>query len=695
MANRLLTAQHQGFIADATCEFARTLIRPPVMPDHHPLRWFAAVVLLLVSSCIVLPPVPVIAASACRTSAQCIVFPADAGMVNVQDFGAHGNGISDDTPAFLAALSEAEKRIDNGVWTPLVYVPPGIYRVTETIEKRDAKGDFDSGLMLQGAGPEQTIIQLDPDTPGFGDAAHPRPVILTTSHLWGQGGPYGGGKNWPALGEGNQAFQNTVRDLSIRIGRNNPGAIAIDYLGNNNCTLRNLRLEAEAGSGHTALSLRRKWPGPCLIQGVTISGFDVGVHVAHSTYGVTLLDITFNGQSRTGIVNEGNVLSIAHVHGRFKVPVLENSSKRGLVVLAHGNFYATRATTAFKNQGVLRLAGVVLDGFKDSGLEKNPSADRDLTFVGHQLIADTGAPPILPLPVVSSAEPTKQWTSVADFGANGNDTEDDSTSFQAAFDSDAATIYIPFGIYYLERPISFGSGLRLLVGMNAELRLSERLGSAATFDTSRVAGPLVVEDLRLRRSNKPSDEGGPLFRQGGKASLVLRDIMENGPPVRSLLLDRTANGGPVTLLNVCCGRISITGSAPVFAYQLNTEGEGVRVSNEGGRLTILGLKTEGMGAAVVTNRGGSTEILGGLLYPVRPVPTDQPALTLDNARMRVSLVDTTYPPGRPYSSMIATSDGAWRLAGCSLPGTVGTMIPVVTIATSGDQVHLDGVPTCR
>src|SRR3954470_20428327 len=110
---------------------------------------------------------------------------------------------------------------------PLVYVPPGIYRVTKTIEKRDSKGNYDSGLMLQGAGPEHTIIQLDPDTPGFDDAANPRPVILTTSHLWGQGGPYGGGKNWPALGEGNQSFQNTIRDLSIRIGRNNPGAIAI------------------------------------------------------------------------------------------------------------------------------------------------------------------------------------------------------------------------------------------------------------------------------------------------------------------------------------------------------------------------------------------------------------------------------------------------------------------------------------
>src|SRR4051794_1510387 len=366
------------------------------MSDRHLSQWFVAVFLVFVSSCIVLPPKAITAASTCKASAQCIVFPADAGVVNVLDFGAQGNGISDDTPAFLAALSEAEKRINNGVWTPLVYVPPGIYRVTKTIEKRDSKGNYDSGLMLQGAGPEHTIIQLDPDTPGFDDAANPRPVILTTSHLWGQGGPYGGGKNWPALGEGNQAFQNTIRDLSIRIGRNNPGAIAIDYLGNNNCTLRNLRLEADVGSGHTALSLQRKWPGPCLIQGVTISGFDVGIHVANATYGVTLLDITFDGQSRAGIINDGNVLSIAHVQGSFKVPVLENTSKRGLVVIAHGNVHGTDAATAFKNQGVLRLAGVVLNGFKDSGLEDNPSADRDLTFVGRQLEADTGAPPILP-----------------------------------------------------------------------------------------------------------------------------------------------------------------------------------------------------------------------------------------------------------------------------------------------------------
>ncbi len=52
----------------------------------------------------------------------------------------------------------------------------------------------------------------------------------------------------------------------------------------------------------------------------------------------------------------------------------------------------------------------------------------------------------------------------------------------------------------------------------------------------------------------------------------------------------------------------------VWARQLNPENSGVHLSNNTGRLWILGLKTEKDGIIVESKKGAKTEILGGLIY---------------------------------------------------------------------------------
>ena len=69
---------------------------------------------------------------------------------NVKDFGATGNGSSNDLPAFDAAIASAAN-------TPggcAVLVPAGTYRVTDTIE-------LASGVALRGEGYTQTTIECD------------------------------------------------------------------------------------------------------------------------------------------------------------------------------------------------------------------------------------------------------------------------------------------------------------------------------------------------------------------------------------------------------------------------------------------------------------------------------------------------------------------------------------------------------
>ena len=64
--------------------------------------------------------------------------------LNVRDFGAQGDGITDDSQAFLQALAE----IDNGA----IYIPSGRYKLTQVLDITK------SNVVLQGAGVDDTVL---------------------------------------------------------------------------------------------------------------------------------------------------------------------------------------------------------------------------------------------------------------------------------------------------------------------------------------------------------------------------------------------------------------------------------------------------------------------------------------------------------------------------------------------------------
>jgi hypothetical protein len=68
--------------------------------------------------------------------------------VNVMDFGAMGNGIANDYPAFAAAISSLNGQAG------MVYAPAGIYKLNQTLHLPDS-------LLLKGAGAEDTEIHIN------------------------------------------------------------------------------------------------------------------------------------------------------------------------------------------------------------------------------------------------------------------------------------------------------------------------------------------------------------------------------------------------------------------------------------------------------------------------------------------------------------------------------------------------------
>lgn len=91
---------------------------------------------------------------------------------------------------------------------------------------------------------------------------------------------------------------------------------------------------------------------------------------------------------------------------------------------------------------------------------------------------------------------------------------------------------------------------------------------------------------------------------------------------------------------VTAGALSLTGQ-DVWARQLNPEPQGLHLSNDGGRLWVLGLKTERGGVLVDSRPGSATEILGGFVYTTTS-PEGAPMFRVEDAEVSISIRETNF-----------------------------------------------------
>lgn len=565
--------------------------------------------------------------------------PQDAGALNVRDFGAKGDGTTDDTDAIRAAIAASGPDTGDRWWQDrIVYLPAGTYRVSGTLLKRyrgstSNEGRFASGLALLGDGPDRTTIRLADHAPGFDDPAAPRPIVMTTSKLLDTGGS----RDYVHKGEGNDAFENFVEDLTIDAGAANPGAVGIDYLANNLGAIRNVAIRAPAGSGATGIAMLRQVPGPALIQSTTVTGFRTGIAIAHSEYGMTLSGVALDGQTEIGLRNDGNVISAERltIAGPGKAGIV-NEGAGGLITLVDsdvGPIGSNRGTIVFRatHAALPNAKPATLDGVLQGDAPFRPSSVKD-------------APPLVTIATVDPG-PDRRWVGVT--GATDQTPVDATSALQSALNSGASTIYLRHGTFWIAAPLHIPASVHRIIGMNSTLRVFPHRQPGFSLDEPLLlvdtpGSPLQIERLAIDNSN----QGAQLaIRHAGARPLLLRDIVSAG----AILLDRIAQGGPAAVENVCCGPMRVAGPAPVTARQFDTEGGGVRVENAGAKLSIIGLKTEQESTVVRTTRGGRTDIIGGLVYlVVAPSSQPLPIFVSQDSQVTASFAEEILQRGHGY-----------------------------------------------
>ncbi|NJK28342.1 MAG: hypothetical protein HC925_07565, partial [Coleofasciculaceae cyanobacterium SM2_3_26] len=200
------------------------------------------------------------------------LFPDDAGVVDVRDYGAVPNDGIDDTAAIQQAFNE------NAGLNRIFYFANGVYDVSGQI-------DFPAGNeqrnIIQGQSREGTIIKLADNSGLNGALISKIPPGDTVA----------------------QRFRNSLRDFTIDVGSGNPNAIGTNFMANNQGVMRNVDIVSRDGQGEIGLNLAPDENGPLLVQDVRVVGFDVGILTLNPTASQTLERITLEDQNHYGWTN--------------------------------------------------------------------------------------------------------------------------------------------------------------------------------------------------------------------------------------------------------------------------------------------------------------------------------------------------------------------------------------------------------
>ncbi len=586
-------------------------------------------------------------------------YPADSGVVNVKAYGAKGDGKTDDTAAIQQALSDYANA------SQIIYLPEGTYLISDTLRWGDGAhgGMAQKRTILQGQSRDKTIIRLKDGAAGYGDAKKGKAMIWT-------------GKK-PA-----QRFRNGIRDLTVHTGTGNAGAIGVQYIANNQGSMRDVLI---VGDGPIGLDLGyTDEQGPCLIQRIRVEGFDVGISTRTVVDSIVMEFIELEGQKVVGFRNEGQCVSIRGLTSRNTVTAVENLGANSLLTLIDSKLEGGTAGRAVRgggstrlvapgdarlgggagasatagagvagpavvNTGAAMLRNVTVTGYAlgvkntiDTGTKQDAPAGQIELFVSHEIktLFDMPEPrkrtldlPIKETPALSDV-PMSKWAGPHQFGGEANG-KDATAAVQKAIDSGAAVIYFPYGDWRIDGVVDVKPSVLRITALEGSLKGDGTLRIAAGDAASQ---PLHIDRLNLlyQNLNVSHESKRPLIISGatwGKGHL------------------KTASGaGDLFLDDLCIGELRLTGQN-VWARQLNCEANDVtKIINDGGKLWILGYKTEQSGTLIETRNSGSTEVVGGFAYAQGKVKTT-PMFIVDNASMSATIGESTWN-GRNFKVVV-------------------------------------------
>ncbi|QDV29262.1 Pectate lyase superfamily protein [Planctopirus ephydatiae] len=512
-------------------------------------------------------------------------------------YSARGDGKTDDTAAIQKAINDVMGK------HKVVYFPNGTYLVTDTLNwaNKNSEGGNAYGFnWLQGQSTSKTVLRLKDGS--FADATKPKAI------MWCGGF---GSADW---------FHNYVQGMTFDVGKGNAGAIGLQFYSNNTGALRDCAIVSQDGQGDVGLDLaHRDMNGPLLVQRVSVKGFRRGVVTARAVNSQTFEHLTLTGQTEFGFDNHGQAISI---RGLTSVNVVPAIRSYGTLSLIEANLTGRDGTNLLPaivnyNGGRMSLRDITTTGYaravadvgtpdyfaalRVTGVDKAGSEGPKVAeYFSHAATSPFDAPakslrlPVQETPDVPWDNP-KTWAVVDTFGADPTGQKDSSAAIQKAIDSGATTVFFP-GFYAVEKSVRVRGKVRRILGTGAWIDYTAK--SKPDFIIADGDAKAVVVEYF-------APIGGGIEIATDRAVIV-----------RSVQCPRiTHNGkGLLFLEDVTTNDLRFKKDQQVWARQLNVENEGTHVTNDGGKLWVLGYKTERGGTLLHTKGGGRSEVFGTFSY---------------------------------------------------------------------------------
>ncbi len=511
---------------------------------------------------------------------------------------AKGDGVCDDTIAIQRALN------DNVGWHRVLYFPKGTYLVSSTLTwpKSFAGHDNWGKTILRGADKDSTVLRLADAT--FTDDKQPAAL------MWCGGF---GSADW---------FHNYIENLTFDVGRQNPGAIGLQFYSNNTGAVRDCRFVASDDSGAVGLDLgHRDMNGPLLVKNCEVIGFARGVSTSRAVNSQTFENLTLRQQRQFGFTNEGQTISIRGLVSDNVVPAVssygrlmlsdatitgrEDAAKQPAIVNYNGGIIFLRdvKTTGYKRALADLMTPDFAAAYRIDGEDKPGSLGPNI--VEYSSHAQTSA---FPSPVSSLRLSVKEtppttwddpatWAVVDAFGADPTAQVDSADAIQKAIDSGASTVFLP-GHYISSATIIVRGKVSRILSLGGQLNYGQR--NLINFRISDGDTPVVW-----------LEHFGHLG--GGIEIDTQRTVVLRSMETHTILGTPRSEGGEVFLEDVVGDNFRFR-KQHVWARQLNIENEGTHLTNDSGDAWVLGYKTERGGTLAYTLSGGRTEILGGFSY---------------------------------------------------------------------------------
>jgi hypothetical protein len=509
------------------------------------------------------------------------------GARNVREYGAKGDGSTDDTQAFLNALNQDRSHFGRWKTTVNVYVPPGRYLITSTLI-------LWSHTQMFGEWTNPPTLVLASNSSGFQDPSNPNPFIVTS-----------GGYNLPDYspnwknrtdqinGSTNNTFFIVLEDLNIEIGQPNPGAWALFWYCAQQTALRHVTVNAGTSLGCLQTGW---WGGGSVISNCTFVGGQIG-YSTDATSTELIRACKFTAQSQYSVFIKGGwMYTFLDTQFDNTAPLLLDAGFEGVINILDSSLNNMPRATLLDpyHHGTVHIEKLAFDHISQIPDFLQLSTDRDrvvLQWTNANVVKGgrsfSGQDASLNQDIYPGTfqtrdvpRPTAACVNIRDVGAVGNGIGDDTQVINDAL-SQYSEIFFPLGTYLVNQGLTIKDGQKLFGNLGTVIKLAAKAqgfeaGSTKPFITVNGAGSKGVIMCHLFIHNDAP--GGICVSWNGNPSSRVCDCQFlNVGPSSSAPLMILNGGGYFENMLIPAGTdfgktgIFISSKSPVWLYSVQPQ----------------------------------------------------------------------------------------------------------------------------